>query len=94
MKQHRGVLERVAQAADLPLEPLPRIPLVELAGTGRVLIENHMGVTQYGSQQIQVQVSYGHILICGSGLELARMTHEQLVITGCVRSVSLHRGER
>lgn len=93
MKQRRGLLERVAQAADLPSEPLPKLPLIELAGERRVLIENHLGVTQYGTQEIRVRVNYGHIMICGSGLELARMTKEQLVITGCIYGVTLHRGK-
>ena len=92
MKQRKNLLERVALAADLPGEPLPGLPLVELAGDRRVLIENHHGVTEYGAREIRVKVSYGQLCIAGSGLELAKMTKEQLVITGCVDSVTLFRG--
>ena len=91
MKQPRNLLERAVLAADLPAEPLPGLPLVEIAGTRRVLIEKHCGVTEYGCREIRVKVSYGQICICGTRLELARMTRDQLVITGNIDAVSLNR---
>ena len=53
--------------------------------------EAHGGVTEYGREKIQVKVRYGYVCICGGCLELARMTAEQLVITGRIDSVSLIR---
>ncbi len=91
MKEHRNLLERAVLAADLPAEPLPGLPLVEIAGTRRVLIENHCGVTVYGCREIRVKVSYGQICICGTKLELTKMTKHQLVITGNIDAVSLHK---
>lgn len=91
MTQRRNLLERAVLAADLPTEPLPGLPLVEIAGTGRVLIENHCGVTGYGCREIRVKVSYGQICICGSKLELTRMTKHQLIITGNIDTVSLQK---
>lgn len=94
MKKNKNILERIACAADLSTEPLPRLPLVELAGENRVLVENHQGVIQYGCQEICLKVCYGYISICGNQLELARMTKEQLVITGVIDSISLCRGRK
>lgn len=91
MKQRRNFLQTIAEAAELHGEPLPRLPIIELAGDRRVLIENHRGVTEYSREIIRVQVGYGQVCICGGGLELARMTKEQLVISGRVDSVSLCR---
>ncbi len=87
----RQLLRRLTEGIDLPGESLPGQPLVELAGDQRVLIENHMGVTEYGADQIRVQVRYGQIRVCGEGMELARMTKEQLVIAGRIDSVTLIR---
>ncbi len=89
----KNLLQRLTEGADLPAEPLPGQPLVELAGDRRVLIENHRGVTEYGREQIRVRVRYGQILVCGGGMELARMTKEQLVIAGRIDSVTLIRGK-
>ena len=91
MNRRRGFLERLAEGADLPGEAMPGQPLVELAGDRRVLIENHNGVTEYGRERISVRVRYGQLVVCGCGLELARMTNEQLVIIGRIDGVTLHR---
>lgn len=72
-------------------EPMPGMPLVEIAGQNRVLIENHQGVCCYDRDQIRVRVSYGEIIVTGSHLELARMSREAVVIKGRIASVGLHR---
>ncbi len=92
MGKQRRIFENMIYAAGLPAEALPKVPLVELAGNQRVLIENHCGVIGYGCKEIRVKVSYGVICICGNGLELARMTKQQLVITGEIDGVTLCRG--
>ena len=78
------------QLAQSP-EPIPGMPLVEIAGQGRVLIENHRGVCCYGREQIRIRVSFGEISVTGCRLELARMSREAVVITGRIDTVSLHR---
>lgn len=91
MRRNRNWMERLAEGMDLPGEPIPGQPLAELAGDRRLLIEHHRGVTQYSREQICVKVSYGHIQVCGSCLELSRMTAEQLVISGQIRQITLLR---
>lgn len=91
MKEQKRWLERLMDHADLQTEPLPHVPLVELAGEHRVLIENHCGVTEYSQEQIKVRVCYGLLCIGGRKLEVARMTREQLVITGRIDCITLIR---
>ena len=93
MKKRWEYMQSLSLASELPGEPLPKQPLIELSGDSRVLIERHEGVTQYGRNEICVKVSFGCVHICGCDLELVRMAKEQLVITGTVSSVSLHRGK-
>ncbi len=92
MAGNRNFMEHVTNAADLQDEPLPGLPLVEIAGHRRVLVENHRGIVEYGSQAICVKVKFGQICIRGTSLELARMTKGQLIISGCIESVHLIRG--
>ncbi len=82
---------RIMERLDLPGEPMPGQPVVELVGTDRVLIEHHGGVTEYGCDRIRVKVAYGAVCVCGNGLELKRMTREQLVIGGKIDRVVLER---
>lgn len=92
MNRGEGILNRIAMASDLPGEALPGVPLLELAGEHRVLIENHKGVVAYGQTEISVKVAYGCICIAGCNLELMRMSKSQLVITGTISRIELFRG--
>lgn len=91
MQQKRKIFDRLALEADLPGEYSPGLPIVEICNDSRVLIENHKGVTAYGSNEICVKVSFGTLCVSGSCLALARMTRHQLVIIGHIDGVSLKR---
>lgn len=94
MERTKHWVQKIADGADLAAEPIPGVPVVELAGERRVLIERHEGVTEYSREQICVKVCYGHICVCGRGLELSRMTKEQLVISGRIDCIKvLRRGK-
>lgn len=91
MKRGQRILDAISAATELPTEATPSVPLVELAGYSRVLVENHRGVVQYTCTQIRIKVSYGQISIQGSGLMLSRMTKSQLVISGCIDGICVCR---
>ena len=76
---------------DLPEEHLPGLPLVEIAGHKRVLIEHHCGVTEYGRECVCVKVKFGRVWVQGSGLELSCMTRHTLIISGCIEGIRLER---
>lgn len=93
MRDKGKLLDKVAMGLELPSEGIPGLPLVELIGHERLLVENHKGVIQYGCSEIRIKVSYGQLSVCGSRLELARMTKQQLVIIGCIESICVFRGD-
>ncbi len=68
---------------------LKKQPIVELAGQDRVLIENHQGVLAYSQEEIGIKVSYGKIVVAGSGLRLMEMSCDQLVVKGRIDSLQL-----
>lgn len=84
-------MEKISRQLEQASEPVPGVPLVEISGQSRVLIENHRGVCGYGRDRICVRVSYGEISVCGCGLELARMSREQVVIIGRIDEIRLIR---
>lgn len=92
MERKRDLARMFGDAADLPDEALPGLPLVEIAGNRRVLIENHLGVIGYGSQRICIKVKKGTVTVCGCHLELQRMTRSQIIITGRIDDVCLTGG--
>lgn len=91
MGRGHNFLDRLAEEADLSYEPVPGQPIMELAGDHRVLIENHLGVKAYSREKIVVKVAFGLLSVCGCGLELMRMTREQLVICGRIDGIMLQR---
>lgn len=92
MKHGKGILDRLTYATELTEAPMPGQTLLELLDDRRILIEHHSGVTEYTSQKIQVKVRYGYLCILGTGLCLSKMSSEQLVISGCISSVTVLRG--
>ena len=71
-------------------EGIRKLPLVEIVGQNRVLIENHLGVIGYSSEEIQVKVCYGKLSVAGSCLQFMQINREQLVITGRIDTVALY----
>lgn len=69
--------------------PMPVLPLIEIYGQRRILIENHFGVVCYGCHEVQIKVRFGVVRVCGDGLHLNKMSKDQLIITGTIDRVDL-----
>lgn len=92
MERNKRFLRQLTDAADLQDEALPGIPLVEIAGNTRVLVEHHRGVTEYSTQTVSLKVRFGSICITGCDLVITRMTKDQMVINGLIEGVTFFRG--
>ena len=68
---------------------LSLLPIVELVGQGRLLIENHQGVLSYGRSEIKIKVSYGSIIVEGSELQLMEMSRVKLAICGRIDGLQI-----
>ena len=90
--RRRNMMQRFTEHATLAGEPILKQPLLELCGENRLLIEHHMGIGEYSSETIHVNVKFGCICVTGTDLELCCMTAEQLVITGNIEMFTLRKG--
>ena len=86
-----GIKDRLLSSRNSYTPPLPGVPLLELAGMNRVMIENHTGVTEYSNTQICVSVCNGWYRVSGRELSLSYMSRCQLVISGKIDSVTVER---
>jgi len=93
LRQGENWLLRLSDQMDLTSETVPGVPLVELFGCSRVLVEHHRGVICYGSCEIRLRVDYGQVCILGKSLELVKINRGQLVICGDIACVQLIRKE-
>ena len=78
------------------LQPLganvPGLPLVELLGNGRMLVENHRGLICYSTQEVRIKVKGGLLCVSGRGLSVCKMTDCALVIKGCISTLEYLEG--
>lgn len=92
MEKRRPMLELMVEAADLPAEMMPGMPLVELCGDRKVLVENHRGVREYSPERISVRLTKGSLIIRGRKLNLEKMQAQTLIVTGTVEGLDFERG--
>lgn len=91
MGRDHSILKRLIAVPYLQDEAIPGLPLIEIVGNCRVLIERHLGVTEYGKERISIKTRQGQISVIGGDMELISITKSQLVIKGTIYSVSIIR---
>ena len=85
----RGLLERTAEALDLPGDVLAGLPHIELTGNRELRMENHKEILSYGGEESRTSGGKLEITGRGRGLELRAMNAGQLFITGTIQGVEL-----
>ena len=86
MKHRRGPNYQRSLYSTVP-QPIKVVPLIEIAGNKRILIENHLGITEYSTDTICVKLRKGMIEISGLDLEMLCMSKERVVICGVINGV-------
>lgn len=69
------------------------LPLVEIYGYRRVLVEQHQGILSYDPNQVHIKTKMGTIIVSGEKLVICKMCADQLVIAGRMDAVTLMRSE-
>ena len=83
------LLERTAEALELPGDVVAGLPRIELTGDRELRMENHRGILAYGSREIQISGGRLVVKVRGENLELRAMNAGELLITGAIRGVDL-----
>ena len=83
------LLERTAEALELPGDLVAGLPRIELTGDRELRMENHRGILAYGSEEIHISGGKLIVKVRGTGLELKAMNARELLITGTIFSVDL-----
>lgn len=64
-------------------------PRITVSGEGRVLVEGHRGLLEYGAEKVSAAVAGGSVRIKGEGLMLVAMNKRELVVSGRIWAVEL-----
>ena len=62
---------------------------LELIGNGRLMIENHKGIIEYGRERISVLTSGMTVIVTGVGLEISAMNDAAILLTGAINGLEL-----
>ena len=89
MERKQSILEKTAQALDLPAD-VAGLPRIELLGDRELRVEYHKGILAYGTEEIHISGGKLVIRVLGSALELRSMTASELLVTGQIRAVELN----
>ena len=76
--------QELAERLDLPAEALGAVRLT-LTGGRLLLVENHSGLQEYGSERIAVGCGSGRVVVSGSGLDIEGMNKTELVLRGRIQ---------
>lgn len=89
MRLYDKVRGRLPELLDLPDQTLPGIPIIEIYGDRRVLIEGRCTVVQYMQTSIIIRNSCGRVCICGQCLKMVELSKDKMIITGCIEGISI-----
>lgn len=92
MKKIQHIYNKIAELSDLSGEPIPGTPLIEISGSGRIVIEHYSTVLIYTDTEIQVETKLNIICIEGSGLKLSCISKHYLIITGDLTQILFRKG--
>lgn len=79
--------EETAEKFELPADAIAGVPKITITGKARVLLENHKGLLEYGTELIEINGGRVRVRIHGTDLELRTMDKNDLVVTGQIVSV-------
>ncbi len=83
----KKLLEKAADIFDLPGEAAAGMSRLTITGYGKIHVENHRGLLEYGSEEIEINGGNTVIKITGKELELTAMSDCELVASGRLSSV-------
>lgn len=87
MERKERLLERAAQALEMPGDAVAGLMRLELLGDRELRMEAHRGILAYGTTEIHVSGGKVVVRIRGEGLELRSMNPTELFITGRIASL-------
>ncbi len=89
MKKTNTALGRMLEKLLEPEKGLFTGPRITVTGEGRVLVEGHRGLMEYGAETVSAAVAGGSVRIRGEGLMLVAMNSSELVVSGRIWAVEL-----
>lgn len=89
MKRWTDTVERAAEKLALPADSMSDVPRITLTGRRQLLVEQHRGLSLYADDCVELRCSAFGLRVRGSGLRLAAMDRDAVLLTGAITSLEL-----
>lgn len=89
MKKRQTFSAWLCRLLDVQAESFSKAPRITLSGNGRVLVEGHHGLLEYGTERVTAARAGGRIQIKGEELNLEAMNERELLVSGRIWAVEM-----
>ncbi|MBE3572929.1 MAG: sporulation protein YqfC [Moorella humiferrea] len=81
-------LERaVTEYLELPADAVLDLSRLTLLGNGRLIVENHRGISTYRDDLVRLHLTTGELAIKGTGLLLKEIRPDAIALEGTIHSL-------
>ncbi len=82
LKKIRAAAEELSDRLGLPEDLVFGSAKLTVIAGKRILVENHRGILEYGTDRIVINLDRGRLALSGSGFTLSAMNKNELLICG------------
>jgi len=94
-KKHRhGIISKISEASDLPLDMIGRLPMINLYSNREMYVEDAGVLEHYDSECVRLTQRKNVISVSGRNLELKCLADNNIRVSGFILSVSFEAKER
>ena len=79
---------RISEQFSIPPEIFNSEMIISLINNSKLIIENYGKVIDYSEESIRISNKSLSLTICGSCLKITCYTEQEIIIKGCIKSVS------
>ncbi|AEJ38906.1 protein of unknown function DUF1429 [Sulfobacillus acidophilus TPY] len=94
MRSKGKTIQRMTEILEIPPEVLVNVPRVEVVGHLQFRVENHRGIVHYHPHRVVVRLPDGQLIVAGRDLVIGWIDHQEILVTGQVRSLVFRGGRR
>lgn len=87
--KNRGIISKMAEISELPLDIARGSPLFQLYSDRELLIECVKNIEYYDERRIKIRTCNMFVTIGGNSLNIRFLTNKNMIVSGCVESVSM-----
>ena len=87
-KEKKTAAERISAVLDVSLDMVADVPRFTMNDNRELSVENYKSIEGYEPEEIRLRSKQYRIVIAGSGLNIVAITDEEILIRGCIKSLS------